>query len=297
MCTLDLGANYNINNNNCSNAHAFLSSPAHRGQIVGIMVRKLVISMDTDIGKARLAKLNVLDYEVVKGVDGNNAPSWIKDKFHGRHKGNHREATIGCFAAHVAAWEAAGQEEAVVLEDDAYCCREFEEGVLASCPADGVTLLGGVLRTKGTWDKEQEQYIKNGEFLVELAKLKPGLNPLQQKFTMAVSYFLPAGVASMLLSAAKKAKSIGPVDAWMRKVGLVKYLYYPNFFMDSATTDSQIGSKNKEMQSDLYANEEMRKIAEKKFKFVFPPRGADVKLFIAEVARCGILEAPIATDI
>ena len=51
------------------------------------------------------------------------------------------------------------------------------------------------------------------------------------------------------------------------------------------------------MQSDLYANEEMRKIAEKKFKFVFPPRGADVKLFIAEVARCGILEGPIATDI
>jgi GR25 family glycosyltransferase involved in LPS biosynthesis len=261
------------------------------------MVRTLVISMDSDVGKERLAKLNVSDYEVVQGVDGNNAPSWIKEKFHGRHKGEHRQATIGCFAAHVAAWEAAGKKAVIVLEDDAYCCRKFDEEALASCPADGVTLLGGVLRTPGTWDKESEHYIKSGEFLVALSKLKLGVNPLQQKFTMSLSYFLPAGVASMLLSAAKKAKSIGPVDAWMGKTGLVTSLYYPNFFMDSATTDSQIGSKTKEMKSDLYANEEMRKIAEKKFKFVFPPRGADVKLFTSEVLRCGILAGSIATDI
>ena len=233
--------------------------------------------MDTDEGVRRRSLLNY-DYTVVTGVSGIHAPSWMQSKFAGRHKDSTKAATVGAFYGHYTAWSELvkrGDTGGLILEDDAFQCREDID--YQTLPKGSLTMLGGTLRTEGTWKNESKEWLK-GQFLPRLATLKPGLNLLgSNKMTMALAYWVPAGFAAHLMAKAR-SETIRPIDAWLVRHKLVQWLYFPNLFIDHDASISQCNTDKNELMSDLYANRNMRRAA-LKIGFEFPQRGCDVQVF------------------
>jgi hypothetical protein len=245
------------------------------------MVLKLLISMMTPEGAARRSKIP-FEFEHVIGLPGNEVPQWLASKFHGRHKGAVRSGTIGSFFGHYSCWQKLvqlGDQGAVVLEDDACLCREDNINY-EILPKSALTMLGGTLRTTGTWDKEKQQWLEGGQFLKRLGTMRLGVNELgDNKFTMAIAYYVPPGYAQRLVDQAK-ATLIRPIDAWLQTNGMIGYIFWPNIYMDEPTSKSQCGTKKDQLMSDLYANNLMRKHAEQ-LGFKFPVRGCNVLDFVS----------------
>ena len=252
------------------------------------MVVKLVISMLTPEGEARRGKISY-NFEHIVGLPGEDAPQWLASKFVGRHKGANRSATIGSFFGHVTAWNRLlklGDNGGLVVEDDARQCRP--DIMYKELPENSLTLLGGTLRTPGSWDREQAEWLASGKFLTRLGEMHPGVNKLApNKFTMAVSYYVPPGFAKKLLDVAKNCSSIRPIDAWLQRNGMVGYIHFPNIFTDDPTAKSQCGTNKKELVADLYCCEMMRTQAQK-LGFILPATGAPVSLFFKELERVGM---------
>ena len=241
-------------------------------------VKKYVISCDNEMGKARRSALNY-DFVWVKGGNTSQLPSDLKEKFTGRNKGDNRASVIACFHGHYKAWQMisdAGDDNSIILEDDGLCIRPYENDV--SMPQGCITLLGGTIRGAMPWANEKAKFFQTGAFLQVLAKMSPGINKLQGcRFTMAISYFLPRGVAKELLDRVLASSHIRVVDIWLFNTGLVTSLLWPNMYGDIGIS-TQCGTKLDQLGADFYVCSLGRKEA-LKHGVQIPQRGADVTEF------------------
>ena len=161
-------------------------------------VRTLLISMDSEEGAKRRASTNFAYERVVSGP-GREAPQWMWQKMTSRCKGERFNATVGAFAGHYKAWEALGNDAGIVVEDDAELVRSMVD--VSALPQDAITLLGGVLRTPGTWEKEDEEWINNSAFIKHLATLQefPALNKVPASKILFVWKLPQKGFLSVFL--------------------------------------------------------------------------------------------------
>ena len=234
-------------------------------------VPHFVISLDTEEGSRRRAGLN-FHHTIMPGYTADAVPEWLDVKLQGRYTTN-RGAVLGCLYAHFRVWEQAGADAVVVLEDDA---RKIpgRECDLLDLPTDGITMLGGVIRSPTTWDNEKA-WLESGQFLQHFVKLTPGINRVQTKMTGTLSYYLPPGYAAKLVQKLQAGHGKA-VDIWLIETQLVKYFWFPNVYMDATDAVSQTGSPSASLVSDFYMSCGMRDVAAK-MGFHAPARGADIK--------------------
>lgn len=252
-----------------------------------------VISLpDSEEAKKRRKQLN-FPHIIVDGIRGPDVPQWIRDRFNTRCKGFKQEASMGAWAAHYSVWELIydkGNNGGVVAEDDARLARDLPD--VRDLPRNSITILGGTLRTDGTFDDEEKEYVKTGAFLRKLAGFRMGVNPLgTHKLTMALAYYIPPGMASTLIansnitprehkSGDKKGKIIKDlkvIDVWLSTVsGLVETFWFPNCFIDQEDSKTQCGFPVNHMKADFYMCNFMRKAAIE-MGVKIPDRGASVQ--------------------
>ena len=236
-------------------------------------------------------------YKVIPGVLPADVPPHVIDHwYYGRMGKARNRALQGAFAAHWAAWmqiAAAGDKGALVLEDDCVQYRAYPQ--LDKYPHDGITILGGCFKGFSSWAR-QRAYVTNLQFLKTIASLQPGLQPLphnedipgkkrtgganQQaskqsavmRWSMCVAYVVPPGFAKQLCDSVSgcNGRLLKSPDIWLAPY--TKYFLWPPAFGDQGG-DSQCFTEIRELGTDLYCSEEMRRIA-KKSKRALPQLGA-----------------------
>ena len=259
-----------------------------------------VISLSTQEGVKRQKMMRLQPcpmYKVIPGVLPANVPPHVIDHwYYGRMGKARNRALQGAFAAHWAAWmqiAAAGDKGALVLEDDCVQYRAYPQ--LDKYPHDGITILGGCFKGFSSWAR-QRAYVTNLQFLKTIASLQPGLQPLphnedipgkkrtgganQQaskqsavmRWSMCVAYVVPPGFAKQLCDSVSgcNGRLLKSPDIWLAPY--TKYFLWPPAFGDQGG-DSQCFTEIRELGTDLYCSEEMRRIA-KKSKRALPQLGA-----------------------
>ena len=237
-------------------------------------------------------------YKVIPGVLPADVPPHVIDHWYTGRMGKARNRALqGAFAAHWAAWmqiAAAGDKGALVLEDDCVQYRAYPQ--LDKYPHDGITILGGCFKGFSSWTR-QRAYVTNLQFLKTIASLQPGLQPLpheevdkpgkkrkrggnQQaskqlavmRWSMCVAYVVPPGFAKQLCDDVRGCKGylLKSPDIWLAPY--TKYFLWPPAFGDQGG-DSQCFTEIRELGTDLYCSEEMRRIA-KKSERALPQLGA-----------------------
>ena len=237
------------------------------------VLKPIVISMDSEEGRTRRTKLNY-EYELAPGTCGEDVPAWVKEKMKTRATGDNLAGIHGCFYSHYNVWQQLGDRPAIILEDDAFKVRDYN---IQEFPQHGITMLAGALRTPGAWKDEDGEWIKNGNFLQTLCGLKPGINDIGNcKFTCAMAYYLPPGMAARLVQKVAQDVHVSVVDVYMRKSGFIESLWFPNPYVESEGVATQTGTPKKFSAPDFYATNEMIGYASKTFGFPFPATGASL---------------------
>ena len=251
-----------------------------------------VISLSTQEGVKRQKMMRLQPcsmYKVIPGVSPANVPQHVIDHwYYGRMGKARNQALQGAFAAHWAAWmqiAAAGDKGALVLEDDCVQYRAYPQ--LDKYPHDGITILGGCFKGFSSWGG-QRTYVSNLQFLKTIASLQPGLQPLphneeedipgkkrtgganQQaskqsavmRWSMCVAYVVPPGFAKQLCDSVSgcNGRLLKSPDIWLAPY--TKYFLWPPAFGVQGD-GSQCFIEIREFDTDLYCNNEMRRIAEK----------------------------------
>jgi hypothetical protein len=220
----------------------------------------LVISLDDEVGRQRRARMRLsAPWLMSPGVRPENVPDHVKAHWYpGRYSKARNERLQGAFSAHLRAWEtlaAMGSPPCVILEDDAVQLRPLPD------LGKHITLLGGVFAGYGHWN-DLPKYIASREYILELARLRDGVQPLPQRdgvrmrWYMAVAYYLPKGAAMRLVSEVKAAKGkvLKSPDNWLN--AFVTHFAWPPPFGDQGA-ESQCLSSRGDGGSDLYCNRRM----------------------------------------
>lgn len=139
---------------------------------------------------------------------------------------------------------ARGLKDVVVCEDDAHRIRRLPAARRLS--RDGITLLGGAIRTPGPWQSEEDDFRKSGACARVLRNMRTGVNEIDYdiyRWTGACSYYVPgpAAARAVLDRLENRDEKLTHFDVWAARHRLVKYLYYPNVFKE-ADYGSNIGT-------------------------------------------------------
>ena len=259
-------------------------------QDVGPCRRPYVISMDNEMGRHRRKNMRLAGpFLISPGVEPSAVPKHVVDRwFWGRMGTERNRALQGAFVAHWKLWmqvASKGDVGALVLEDDCVQYRDYPSP--SEFPTDGITLLGGCFKGWGKWGVGYSAFVSSHGFLKVLAESPLGIQPLPQrghlkpgsqqaskqrvakakphdemKWAMCVAYWIPPGMATHLCDLVSKAarKTFRSPDIWLAP--LTKYFLWPPAFGDQGA-ESQCFTHASESGTDLYANSEMRGIAEK----------------------------------
>lgn len=213
-----------------------------------------VISLDTPIGKKRRANAK---FEYVLEPDVLVVPlvitqSWTKCS---RYDLNLPRIQAS-FAAHYQIWVRLQSQVGggIVCEDDARRNDEREMPSIVDLPQSGITVLGGVLRTR-VLEHEEELWYDNTLYLEVLAGMTPGINRFPDaSWTMALAYYVPQLVAKALVAQVNSDSSLTKVDRWLWLNGFCEYLCWPNPFRDD-DVESHCGTRVHGRVADLYLNQ------------------------------------------
>ena len=173
------------------------------------------------------------------------------------------------FFSHYKLWVtiSKNQADAVICEDDAILV-ESRSIDISTLPQDGITLLGGCIRTPGAWSREKAEFVNNLKFLEIVKNFKPGINIIDYdefRWTNCMAYFLPWKMAGHLVEDVRRilddGKGFRPVDIWLGKNIWMKYIHYPNIFIDMDDSVTQVNSPKGHQKADFYICEYMRRAA------------------------------------
>ena len=260
----------------------------------GTCFQTFVISLATQQGFHRRASIGFNTFRLHPGVVPAHVPPNIQRLWPPaqRYSKSTWRKLMCAFSAHFTLWQRVKHMDVtgvIVLEDDAKLIRAVPN---IDFPDDAITLLGGVLRTPGLWDREASEFVKPGAIGNVLASLRPGVNEMPHlltttgstivvkatKFTMCVAYYLPRRVAGLLLEdALSNRRRLTSPDIWMTP--FVKYLLWPNAFGDQGAL-SQCGSPADDGSADLYASRRFQN-AIRASGCALPPQGSDLPAIAA----------------
>ena len=170
------------------------------------------------------------------------------------------------FYSHYMLWKqvAEGSINTIIAEDDAILVRDIDLTILSD---DCITLLGGCIRTPGTWNREMAEFVEAMKFLDIVKNFKPGLNNIDYdnfRWTNCLAYYLPVNIARKLVDKVVADKhKVRPVDIWLGQTGFVQQLFFPNMFIDMDEAVTQVNSPKGHQKADFYICEFMRKWAMK----------------------------------
>ena len=226
-----------------------------------------VISLDTVEGNKRKNQLN-FPHVKFKGYDHESTePDIIKMKGRGQEVTTTAPRQRATFYSHMKVWQkiASEQRSAVVCEDDAIMLegRSFNT---SSLQQDGITLLGGCIRTPGAWAREKSEFAENLKFLEIVKNFKSGTNIITNEFrwTNCLGYYIPLNLAKEFIQTASDCLGkVRPVDIWLGQQSQMKYIYYPNVSVDMDNATTQVNSPKGHQKADFYICEFMRKAAMK----------------------------------
>ena len=205
--------------------------------------------LNTDESKKRLKQINY-KHKVVE------AYHHTSDEPHANIVTKGRARQRATFYSHMKVWQkiASEQRSAVVCEDDAVLLegRSFNT---SSLQQDGITLLGGCIRTPGAWVREKSEFVENLKFLEIVKNFKSGTNIITNEFrwTNCLAYYIPWNLAEELIQTVSDCLGkVRPVDIWLGKQPQMKHLYYPNVFIDMDNATTQVKSPKGHQKADFY---------------------------------------------
>jgi hypothetical protein len=222
--------------------------------------RTIVISLDTELGRSRRGNIGLDGWTLSPGVLPEEVPEFVRQHwFPGRMSAERNVRLMGAFSAHLRVWEslaAEGSPEAIVLEDDALLVRPIPRELPRA-----LTLLGGVFCGFGRWS-DSDEFVRSGEFVAELAKLRRGVNELptregvRMRWIMCCAYYLPQGMAAELVAAVRATakRTLRTPDVWLNR--FATHCVFPPPFGDQAA-ESQCLTGPEYHGSDLYCNKRM----------------------------------------
>ena len=233
--------------------------------------KHFVISLESPEGAKRKAQLNFMHSIFMAYPHTSSEPKDFGIYMLGRAK-EHTELAPrqrATFFSHYKLWEtiSKNQADAVICEDDAILV-ESRSIDISTLPRDGITLLGGCIRTPGAWSREKAEFVNNLKFLDIVKNFKPGINIIDYdkfRWTNCLAYFLPWNMARHLVEDVRRildeGKGFRPVDIWLGKNIWMKYIHYPNIFIDMDDSVTQVNSPKGHQKADFYICEYMRRAA------------------------------------
>ena len=230
----------------------------------------LVISLASPEGMFRRSILN-FEHDIIEAVDAASSFTLL-----GRYSKNKDGILSGCYS-HYCAWQELIRRglSGVILEDDAQRVRHHIGYNLNSFPGDGFTILGGSIRTGGAWAREKEEFVDTCKIMDIVMGLTRGVNPIQGcRWLNSIAYFMPLEVAKKLVNIVDSNPKMQILDVWMGNQNVPQYLFFPNLYMDSDRTTSQLGTPPNKSQVDLYVCRYMREAMQER-GCNFPARGGD----------------------
>jgi hypothetical protein len=204
----------------------------------------VITLVGTDESRRRLAKTGMQDFStnISPGVLPGDVSQFVNDHWAHLAKsiGGRTTCLQGAFSAHWELWKqvaGAGSPATLILEDDVCMLRKFPCRA-ADYPSDGVAVLGGVFHGARTWKEVNKDALEGGVHVDFLSMLQEGWNPIpgsgsssssstgapgivagapRMKWTMCVAYFLPRGIAAMLVAkvAATSSRTLRSPDIWL----------------------------------------------------------------------------------
>jgi len=202
------------------------------------MVKIIVLSMDTEIGKNRREKLNY-DYEWFKCVSGEE----IIDKFNFRYNTCQKlkDATASCFNSHLKMMKKIVDEklnDVVICEDDSIKVYDIDTSNI-----NEICLFGGVIRHPSNWKEDNKWRKEHVDDIVN--NFKEGLNKIDyDKFrwsgTYAIYYPTYEKTNELLNNILNSKKKYCHLDVFLSKTKLINYLYFPTPFMSCDEGITQI---------------------------------------------------------
>ena len=216
----------------------------------------LLMSMNSETGAARRARLNWSPDVRIVGCSGDEAPETFRRRFKFMHTARpaSRRGIVGCAWAHVMGLRKIIEEDlkhVVMLEDDALQVTDLPP--VESLPTDQAVYLGGCLRTPGTWAAQGREFPESVEAQL-WDSLRFGLNAVQGFSVVGLEalYVPNAEVAQRLLDYLDHdSLRMLNVDLFVRKHNLVKLIWFPNCFCAADATASQV--EGRAQVRDLYA--------------------------------------------
>jgi Glycosyltransferase family 25 (LPS biosynthesis protein) len=240
------------------------------------MYHSILLSMDSETGARRRARLNWQPTERLVAVGGDEAPEALRRRTRMRYntKASTVRGIVGCTWSHILALRRIVEgdlKHVLVLEDDARLVTPLPP--IEALPQTSAVHLGGAICTPGTWVAKAKEFPEEVEAAV-WQSLTPGLH-LLQGFSIVGSealYVPNAEVARRMLAVAEDPSlRMMHWDHFLRKHGLVEYLWAPNCFSSCDAEVSQI--EGKVYLRDYYARG-IRKIKKRQQQAVgfWPPR-------------------------
>jgi len=216
------------------------------------MVKIIVLSLDTEIGKERRDKLNYefeIDY-------GNTILDLVDPEIIRRMRKNEELAKlhrVKCchFDQYIKLLKRIVNEKidnVIICEDDAilrYIPTDINSEVIEEYEP---ILLNGKLAHPRNWKYNTNDYINN-YLKPEINNFKKGINKIdydKYRWSCCACIFYPSyRSAQKILNYFKNdKKSITYMDLWMSKNKLIKYLYYPSVFIINDGGVSQVADHN-----------------------------------------------------
>ena len=248
----------------------------------------IVISLlNTSEGKSRRSKLN-MKHELFTAFHWEDSEPHTSIEVTGRAQESTgtKPRQRATFYSHYMVWKqvAEGSINTIIAEDDAILVRDIDLTILSD---DCITLLGGCIRTPGTWNREMAEFVETMKFLDIVKNFKPGLNNIDYdnfRWTNCLAYYLPVEVAKILVKKVEATRTssgkfgVKPVDIWLGESGWVKQLIYPNPFMDMDDSKTQANSPKGHQKADHYICEYMRKSLSMKQGINLSARGVSTLL-------------------
>jgi len=228
----------------------------------------IVISLlNTSEGKSRRSKLN-MKHELFTAFhwEDSEPHTFIEVAGRAQEITGTKPRQRATFYSHYMLWKqvAEGSINTIIAEDDAILVRDIDLTILSD---DCITLLGGCIRTPGTWNREMAEFVETMKFLDIVKHFKPGLNNIDYdnfRWTNCLAYYLPVNIARKLVDKVVADKhKVRPVDIWLGQTGFVQQLFFPNMFIDMDEAVTQVNSPKGHQKADFYICEFMRKWAMK----------------------------------
>jgi hypothetical protein len=240
------------------------------------MYHSILLSLDSEVGEKRRARLNWVPTERLVAVSGDDAPEALKKRTRMRYNttASTVRGIVGCAWSHMLALKRIIEgdlKHVLVLEDDARLVAPLPPP--EALPEASAVHLGGAICTPGAWVAKASEFPAGVEAAV-WRRLSPGLHRLEG-FSIVGSealYIPNAEVARRMLSVAEDPSlRMMHWDHFLRKHDLVEYLWAPNCFSACDAEASQI--EGKVYLRDYYARG-IRKIKKRKAEAVgfWPPR-------------------------